>query len=131
MRNGMGYMGYGLNWFIDVALAYKVNERDVIEMAMALVWDEALYSWDWWKRRYNPTWNTNENLVTDVDPRFECMINVSWLYEYIWYESVRNSLEFLGETSRSCFSGRDIISWPLLMGIHGGAPSIELGKDLR
>jgi len=36
------------------------------------------------------------------------MITMTWLYEYIWYESVRNSLEFLGETSGSCFSGRDV-----------------------
>ena len=75
-------------------------------------------------RWYGTTWNTNENLVTNIDPRFECMIIVTWLYEYIWYESVRNSLEFLGETSGSCFSGRDVIPWPLLVSVHGGAPSI-------
>jgi len=75
-------------------------------------------------RWYGTTWNTNGNLVTDVDPRFECMITITWLYEYIWYESLRNSLEFLGETSGSCFSGRDVIPWPLLVGVHGGAPFI-------
>ena len=117
-------MWYRLNWYIDVALACKVNEMDVIEMAMVLVWDETLYSWNWWMRWYGTTWNTNENLVTNIDPRFECMIIVTWLYEYIWYESVRNSLEFLGETSGSCFSGRDVIPWPLLVSVHGGAPSI-------
>jgi len=37
---------------------------------------------------------------------------------------VRNSLESLGEISGSCFSGRYVISWPLLVGIHGGALSI-------
>jgi len=40
----------------------------------------------------------------------------------IW--SVRNSLKSLGETSGSCFNGRDVIPWPLLVGVHGGAPSI-------
>ncbi|QCD91195.1 hypothetical protein DEO72_LG4g2159 [Vigna unguiculata] len=40
------------------------------------------------------------------------------------FERVRNSLESLGEVSGSCFSGRDIISWSLLLGVHGGAPSI-------
>jgi len=75
-------------------------------------------------RWYGTIWNTNENLATDVDPRFEWMITVTWLYEYIWYKSVCNSLEFLGETSGSCFSGRDVIPWPLLVGVHGGAPSI-------
>jgi len=38
--------------------------------------------------------------------------------------SVRNSLKALGEISGSCFSGRDVIPWPLLVGVHGGAPSI-------
>jgi len=33
-------------------------------------------------------------------------------------------LESLGEISGSCFSGRDVIPWPLLVGVHGGAPSI-------
>jgi len=23
-----------------------------------------------------------------------------------------------------CFSGRDVIPWPLLVGAHGGAPSV-------
>ena len=31
----------------------------------------------------------------------------------------------------SCFSGRDVIPWPLLVGVHGGAPSIWSGKDSR
>jgi len=52
------------------------------------------------------------------------MRNVTWLFEYVWYESMRNSLEFLGETSGSCFNGRDVIPWPLLVGVHDGAPSI-------
>jgi len=37
---------------------------------------------------------------------------------------VRNSLKSLGGTSGSCFSGRDVIPWPLLVGVHGGVPSI-------
>jgi len=44
--------------------------------------------------------------------------------EYDWSVSVRNFLESLGEISGSCFSGRDVISWPLLVGVHGGALSI-------
>jgi len=38
--------------------------------------------------------------------------------------SVCNSLKSLGEVSRSCFSGREVIPWPLLVDVHGGAPSI-------
>jgi len=38
--------------------------------------------------------------------------------------SVRNSLKSLGGVSGSHFSGLDIIPWPLLVGVHGGAPSI-------
>jgi len=45
--------------------------------------------------------------------------------------SVHNSLKFLGEISGSCFSGRDVIPWPLLVGVYGGAPSIWSGKDSR
>ena len=45
--------------------------------------------------------------------------------------SVRKSLKSLGGTSGSCFSGRDVIPWPLLVGVHGGAPSIWSGKDSR
>jgi len=29
-------------------LACKGNEKDIMEMAMELVWDEAPCSWDWW-----------------------------------------------------------------------------------
>jgi len=35
--------------------------------------------------------------------------------------SMRNSLKSLGEILGSCFSGRDVILWPLLVGVHGGA----------
>jgi len=38
--------------------------------------------------------------------------------------SVRNSLKSLSGISRSYFSGRDVIPWPLLVGVHGGAPFI-------
>ncbi|QCE14879.1 hypothetical protein DEO72_LG11g1885 [Vigna unguiculata] len=38
--------------------------------------------------------------------------------------TVCNSLESLGETSGLRFSGRDVIPWPLLVGVHGGAPSV-------
>jgi len=45
--------------------------------------------------------------------------------------SVHKSLRSLGGISRLCFSGRDVIPWPLLVGVHGGAPSIWSGKDSR
>jgi len=38
--------------------------------------------------------------------------------------SVHNSLKSLGAVSGSCLSGRDVISWPLLVDVPGGAPSI-------
>jgi len=63
-------------------------------------------------------------VVTMVDMGFECLIIVIWLFEYICYVSVRNSLKSLGEISGSCFSGRDVIPWLLLVGVHGGAPSV-------
>jgi len=57
------------------------------------------------------------------------------VFSYCWFLiglwSVRNPLESLGEISRSCFSGQDVIPWPLLVGVHGGAPSIWSGKDSR
>jgi len=58
--------------------------------------------------------------------RFLCIISVTsaWLFVYVWYVSVCNSLQSLGGTSGSCFSGQDVIPWPLLVGVHGGAPSI-------
>jgi len=37
---------------------------------------------------------------------------------------VCNSLKSLCEIPGSCFSGRDVIPWPLLVGVHGGAPTI-------
>jgi len=37
---------------------------------------------------------------------------------------MRNSSKYLGGVSRSRFSGRDVIPWPLLVGVPGGAPSI-------
>jgi len=45
--------------------------------------------------------------------------------------SVCNPLESLGEILGSCFSGRDVIPRLLLVGVHGGAPSIWSGKDSR
>jgi len=74
-----------------------------------MAWFNMEYEWD---------------VVTNVNTRFKCMIIVIWLHEDIWYVSVRNSLESLGETIGSCFNGRDVIPWPLLVGVHGGAPSI-------
>jgi len=49
-------------------------------------------------------------------------------YLFVWNVigmlSVRKSLRSLGGISGSCFSGRDVIPWPLLVGVHGGAPSV-------
>jgi len=69
----------------------------------------------------------------DVGMKFLCMVYVfiSWLIIYVGKWSVRNPLESLGEASRSCFSGRDVIPWPLLVGVYGGAPSVLSGKDSR
>jgi len=52
------------------------------------------------------------------------MINIVRLFEHGWLWSVHKSLKSLREISVSCFSGRDVIPWPLLVGVHGGAPSI-------
>jgi len=63
----------------------------------------------------------------EVGMRFLCMIYVSiaWLFVYIFGMGlVRNSFKSLGGILGSCFSGRDVIPWPLLVGVHGGAPSI-------
>jgi len=38
--------------------------------------------------------------------------------------SMHNFLKSLGGISGSCFSGRDVIPWPLLVGVHGATPSI-------
>jgi len=51
------------------------------------------------------------------------MLNITGLI-MIGPWSVHNSLKSLGGISGSCFSGRDVIPWPLLVGVHGGAPSI-------
>jgi len=48
-------------------------------------------------------------VVINEEMRFECMIIVIWLFKYIWYLSVRNSLKSLGEVPGSCFSGLDVI----------------------
>jgi len=72
----------------------------------------------------------------------ELAIKVGIIYIHVWEMllgclnmfglwSARNSLKALGEISGSCFSGRDVISWPLLVGVHGGAPSVWFGKDSR
>jgi len=55
-----------------------------------------------------------------------CMVYViiSWLILYVGKWLVRKPLESLGETSGSCFSGRDVIPCPLLVGVYGGAPSV-------
>ena len=44
--------------------------------------------------------------------------------EYDWSVSVRNPLKSLGGVLGSRFSVRNVIPWPLLVGFHGGAPSI-------
>jgi len=40
-----------------------------------------------------------------IGMRVLCMIIINLLIEYAWFVLVRNSLESLGEISRSCFSG--------------------------
>jgi len=72
-------------------------------------------------------------LFMDVGMNLLCMVYVftSWLIIYVGKWSVRNPLESLGEASGSCFSGRDVIPWPLLVGVCGGAPSVWSGKDSR
>jgi len=69
----------------------------------------------------------------DVGMKFLCMMYVfiSWSFIHVGKLSVRNSLESLGEASRSCFSGRDVIPWPLLVGVYGGAPFVWSGKNSR
>ena len=52
-----------------------------------------------------------------------CMLNIICLI-MIGPWSVRNSLKSLSGVLGSCFSGRDVIPWPLLVGVYGGAPSI-------
>jgi len=61
-----------------------------------------------------------------VGRKFLCMMYVciSWLFISVSKWSVRNPLDSLGETSGSYFSGRDVIPWPLLVGVHGGAPFV-------
>jgi len=61
-----------------------------------------------------------------ISMKFLCMMYVciSWLFIYIGKWSVRNPLESLGETSGSCFSGRDVIPWPLSVGVHDGVPFV-------
>ena len=51
------------------------------------------------------------------------MLNITCLI-MIGPWSVRNSLKSLGGVLGWCFSGRNVISWPLLVGVHGSAPSI-------
>ena len=69
----------------------------------------------------------------DVGMKFLCMVYVfiSWLFIYVSKWSVRNPLESLGEALRSCFNGRDVIPWPLLVGVFGGAPSVWSSKDSK
>ena len=61
-----------------------------------------------------------------IGMKFLCMMYVciSWLFIYVGKWSVRNPLDSLGETSGSSFSGRDVIPRPLLVVVHGGAPSV-------
>jgi len=69
----------------------------------------------------------------DVCMKFLYMMYVfiSWPFIYVGKWSVRNPLESLGGASGSCFNGRDVIPWPLLVGVYGGAPSVCSGKDSR
>jgi len=115
---------YELNWYIGVTLACKVNEMGDIK-----------WQWYWYEMRpyiheigrmrwHGFNMEYERKVVINEEMRFECMIIVIWLFKYIWYLSVRNSLKSLGEVPGSCFSGLDVIPWPLLVGVHGGAPSI-------
>jgi len=68
-----------------------------------------------------------------VGMNFLCMVYmfIYWLIIPVGKWSVRNPLESLGGASGLCFSGRDVIPWPLLVGVYGGAPSVWSGKDSR
>jgi len=52
-------------------------------------------------------------------------------FDYDWSVLVRNSLESLGETFRVALQWSERNSMALLVGVHGGAPSIWSGKDSR
>jgi len=127
MRNGLGYMRYGFNWFIDVILACKVNVKDIMEKVMVLVREEAPCSWDWWTSWHNPTWNVNGNLVTDVDPR-------DWMHDYydlvVWIYLVWVSAYFLG-VSRWNF--KVVLQWSgrNSMAPDSGCPWLCLGVSKR
>ena len=111
-------MSLDKSWHV-ISMKWLVSKWHGISMR----WNSIFMDWEWWVGM-DWTSNMNEDLVIKVGMRVMCMINLSWLIEYDWSVSVRNSLESLGEISGSCFRGRDVIPWPLLVDVHGGAPSI-------
>jgi len=111
-------MSLDKSWHV-ISIKWLVSKWHGIGMR----WNSIFMDWEWWVGM-DSTSNMNEDLVIKVGMKVMCMINLSWLIEYNWSMSVRNSLESLGEISGSCFSDRDVIPWPLLVGVHGGAPSI-------
>ena len=133
-----------VNYEFGISFIWIILERLNICICGDESWHEQ--QWTWWliiqwhgfgMRRNTLLMVGNNELVL-----IQHMINEGWLQmlvgdSYAWYVypllgclymfsmwSVRNSLKPLGGTLGSCFSGRDVIPWPLLVGVHGGAPSI-------
>jgi len=89
---------------------------------MALAW-AIFVDWEEWVGM-NFTCDMNEDLVIGIGMKLYAWWILLYCLIMVGLWSVRNSLESIGEILWSCFSGRDVIPWPLLVGVHGGAPSI-------
>jgi len=124
-RMGMGRMVYGL-WLISLTWPWHVTCMRwlVIKVAWCryelhfYIHELGRMIWNGFNMEHVWGW------IIKVGMRFISMINITVCLNMYSMWSVGNSLESLGEISRSCFSGRDVIPWPLLMGVHDGAPSI-------
>jgi len=146
--NGNEYAWLGEGYMCELWVWHKIYMSYTWEAEYMYMWSRSWHEqqWTWWlviqwhgfgMRRNTLLMVGNNELVL-----IQLMINEGWLRmlvwdSYAWYVypllgclymfdtwSVRNSLKPLGGTSRSCFSGRNIILWPLLVDVHGGAPSI-------
>ena len=113
-------------WMVDLNDSWHEMNMKWLLIEVTWYWYETQFLFMVWEGWFgmDSTVDMVEDLVVQVGMRIMCMINITWLIEYDWSVVSAWSHEPLGETSWSCFSGRDVIPWPLLVGVHGGAPSI-------
>jgi len=124
-----------LKWWVWYGFDMRHEWRWINECGMVLVGNTFLHLWfvknEWngSNMKYKWGWIVKVDMIY-IYIYIPVRVKYYW-FDYDWSVLVRNSLESLGETFRVALQWSERNSMALLVGVHGGAPSIWSGKDSR